>query len=73
MRDGGLLILQDSAQQSDSPELTHFQRWFNSHFHEPYFKDYVRDDLAGAARESGFEVQDVETHFVSKVVVARKV
>jgi ubiquinone/menaquinone biosynthesis C-methylase UbiE len=72
LRPGGLLVLMDSAQVSDSPEFTHFQQWFAGHFHEPYFQDYLRNDLDELAREAGFEIECVQPHFVSKLVAARR-
>ena len=40
--------------------------------HEPFYRDYIEDDLAALIREAGFTIESVEPHFVSKVVVARK-
>ncbi|HUH03315.1 MAG TPA: methyltransferase domain-containing protein [Kofleriaceae bacterium] len=72
LRPGGLLVLQDSAQPFDSGELEDALHNFPRDFHEPFYDDYLRDDLAAAATESGFEVESVEAHLVAKVVVARK-
>ncbi|MCZ7677413.1 MAG: hypothetical protein M5U28_01010 [Sandaracinaceae bacterium] len=41
-------------------------------FHEPFYRDYLKDDLRAALEESGFEVASVDPCFVAKVVVARK-
>jgi ubiquinone/menaquinone biosynthesis C-methylase UbiE len=67
---GGLLVLQDAAQPSDSMEIAPALRQFSKDLHEPYFADYLSDDLAPLLRESGFEVVHVAPHFVSKVVSA---
>jgi ubiquinone/menaquinone biosynthesis C-methylase UbiE len=72
LRPGGLLVLEDSAQPFDSGELEDALRNFPRDFHEPFYEDYLRDDLAAAAAESGFVVESVEPHLVAKVVVARK-
>ena len=72
LKPGGLLILCDSGQSTESPDLQHYSKWFKKHFHEPYIDDYVQDDLAGIADEVGFEVESSQPHFVSKVVTARK-
>src|SRR5262249_13840517 len=45
LRPGGLLVLLDSGQHSESPELDHFAHWFARHFHEPYIGDYTGDEL----------------------------
>ncbi len=72
LRPGARLVLCDSAQLSDSAELADVLRSFPAAYHEPYYKSYLRDDLAGLLRECGFELESSEAHFVSKVVVARK-
>lgn len=73
LRPGGLLLISDSGQRTESPELHHFAAWFQKHFHEPYIEDYYGDDLAEMTAAAGFQVEEVQTHFVSKLVVARKV
>jgi len=72
LRPGGLLVIADSAQLGESGELAFFLGRFAAEFHEPFYRDYVRDDLAVAAADAGLRVESVEPHFVSKVVVARK-
>jgi ubiquinone/menaquinone biosynthesis C-methylase UbiE len=72
VRPGGIVVISDSAQPSDSPELTYFLECFPVLYHEPYFKSYARHDLGDALREVGFEVLSSEPSFVSKMVVARR-
>jgi len=72
LRPGGLLVVEDSAQLAESGELAYFLGRFAAEFHEPFYRDYVADDLAVALADAGFTVETVERHFVSKVVVARK-
>lgn len=67
---GGLLVLEDAAQPSDSPELAPALRQFSKDLHEPFFGDYLRDDLAELAGGAGFDVQGTLPHFVAKVVTA---
>jgi len=69
---GGLLVIEDSAQLSDSGELAQVLANFSDDFHEPYYKGYIRDDLAEALEEAGFDVESSEPHMVAKVVVARR-
>jgi hypothetical protein len=64
-------VLQDAAQPSESGEIAPSLMQFSEDMHEPFFADYLEDDLALLAAESGFEVQSVAPHFVSKVVVCR--
>jgi ubiquinone/menaquinone biosynthesis C-methylase UbiE len=72
VRPGGLVVLEDSAQLTESAELATSLRSFPGEFHEPFYADYLEDDLAGLLREVGFEVESSESQFVSKVVVARR-
>jgi ubiquinone/menaquinone biosynthesis C-methylase UbiE len=73
LRPGGLLVIEDSAQLVESGDLAFFLGRFAADFHEPFYRDYVADDLAVPITEAGFRVDSVETHFVSKVFIARKV
>lgn len=73
IKPGGLIVLEDSAQLADSPELASVLREFPRDFHEPFYEDYLEDDLACLLARSGFEVISVEPHLVAKVVVARRV
>lgn len=72
VRPGGLLVLEDSAQLSESAELATALHSFPGEFHEPFYADYLEDDLADLVREVGFEVESSEPQFVAKVVVARR-
>lgn len=72
LRPGGLLVIEDSAQPSDSPELAAVLAGFPTEFHEPFYADYLEDDLAGLLGEHGFVVDDVTPHLVAKVVTAHK-
>lgn len=72
VRPGGLIVIEDSAQLAESGPLEAALRAFPSEFHEPFYADYLEDDLAPMLAETGLEVTDVEPHLVAKVVVARK-
>ena len=72
LRPGGTVVIEDSAQLAESPDLAPFLGRFAVDFHEPFYEEYLKDDLAEALREVGFEVQLVERAFLSKVVVARR-
>lgn len=72
LRPGGLCVIEDSAQRVDSPEMMFFLERFPEDFHEPFYADYLDDDLAAAAEEVGFESPTAEPIFVAKVVTARK-
>lgn len=72
LKPGGRMVICDSAQLSDSRELQAVLLGFAAAYHEPYFKGYLRDDLATLMRQCGFEVESSAPHLVSKVVVGRK-
>lgn len=69
---GGVVVIEDSAQLADSAAIADVLGRFSREFHEPFYEDYLADDLAEALAEVGFEVETVETHFVARVVSARK-
>ncbi len=72
LRPGGLLVVEDSAQLSESGEIAFLLGKFSEDFHEPFHREYARDDIGAALERQGFRVESTEPHFVSKVVVARK-
>jgi ubiquinone/menaquinone biosynthesis C-methylase UbiE len=72
LRPGGLVVLEDSAQVAESPELEGVLRGFPKEFHEPFYADYLGDDLAGILDEIGFVNVTTEAHLVAKVVVASR-
>ena len=69
---GGIVVLEDSTQPSDSPALGDILDSFARTYHEPFYPDYLKDDLSDLATEAGFTVKSVETHMVAKVVVATR-
>jgi ubiquinone/menaquinone biosynthesis C-methylase UbiE len=69
---GGRFVVCDSAQLADSSELEPALRTFAATYHEPYYKGYLRDDLAEVMTECGFDVELSVPYLVSKVVVGRK-
>jgi ubiquinone/menaquinone biosynthesis C-methylase UbiE len=72
LRPGGLLVIEDSIQVADSAKLAILMSQFAEDHHEPYYQDYVRNDLAAPLQEGGFDIESVEPHYVSKVIIARK-
>ncbi len=72
LRPGGLVVIEDSAQVSESPELADVLHGFPRDFHEPFYADYLADDLGATLREVGFDVVATQPHLVAKVVIARR-
>jgi ubiquinone/menaquinone biosynthesis C-methylase UbiE len=68
---GGLLVVEDSAQLAESEVLAAGLANFARDFHEPFYEDYLRDDIAVLLGEAGFQVESITPAYVSKVVVAR--
>lgn len=69
---GGILIICDSIQMFDSPELADIMEFFPTTFHEPYYRNYVADDLVQRLEKVGFEDIEVQVHFLSKYLIAYK-
>ena len=69
---GGVLILADSIQIEDSPEFTPIMENFHKIFHEPFYRDYIIDDINLRLENSGFTSISSESHFMTKVWKANK-
>jgi hypothetical protein len=65
-------VLGDAAQPSESAELRPALEQFSKDMHEPFFADYLEDDLTRLLQEEGFAGIQAAPHFVSKVVSATK-
>ncbi|MGE4652968.1 MAG: class I SAM-dependent methyltransferase [Myxococcota bacterium] len=72
LRPGGLFVCEDSAQHAEASDLSEFLEAFASDMHEPFYRDYVQDDLARLAEKEGFEVRAVDRAWLAKVVTARR-
>ncbi|ABA19775.1 UbiE/COQ5 methyltransferase [Trichormus variabilis ATCC 29413] len=69
---GGVFIICDSIQMSDSPEMAVLMDNFSDTFHEPYYKHYSTDNLVERLEKVGFENIEVQVHFMSKYFIAHK-
>src|SRR5439155_6970200 len=56
VRPGGLVVVADSIQLADAPELQAQILDFPARYHEPYYLDYVHDDLAGRLRDARLSI-----------------
>jgi ubiquinone/menaquinone biosynthesis C-methylase UbiE len=70
LRPGGRVIVLDSVQRSDAPELAYFIDRFSREMHEPFYREYLDDDLAVGMAEKGLTVHGVEQVYLAKLVVA---
>jgi len=73
VRPGGLVVVADSIQLSDAPELEREILGFPARFHEPYYLGYVKDDLAQRLTEAGLHVTGTKLAFLTKIVIAEKI
>ncbi len=69
---GGTLVLADSIQIEDSPKFTPIMENFHKIFHEPFYRDYIVDDIDLRLEKSGFTSITSESHFMTKVWKANK-
>ncbi len=69
---GGVFVICDSIQMSDSPDMQYVMDSFHETFHEPYYKHYITDDLVQRLEKAGFENISQQVHFMSKYLIAHK-
>ena len=69
---GGVFVLADSVQMADSAKFASVMENFRRVFHEPYYRDYIGDDIDARLSAAGFEGITAETHFMTRVWSARK-
>lgn len=72
LQPGGVLVICDSIQHQDSPEFAPMMMNFATLFHEPYYENYVQDDLIARLQEIGFSAVEASVHFLSKYLIAHK-
>ncbi|RMH72296.1 MAG: class I SAM-dependent methyltransferase [Cyanobacteria bacterium J007] len=72
IKPGGWFVICDSIQLGDVPEWDSLLHNFPISFHEPYYNDYIRDDLERRLHRAGFGEVYTQMHHASKYWVARK-
>jgi len=72
LKPGGTLIFVDSIQRGDHAAYDELLDRFPFGFHEPYYRDYVRDDLEGLFADNGMTCSSVERAFFRRVMVLRQ-
>ncbi len=65
---GAIHVAVDSLQTGDVPALDWALEEFPERFHEPFYRDYARHELAEMIEAAGFEDVHRDTAFLSKVV-----
>lgn len=72
LQPGGVAVICDSIQVEDDPDLKPAMENFQTLFHEPYYRDYIQDDLPAKLQTAGFVDVSTYSYFMSKYWVARK-
>jgi len=72
LKPNGVLLFMDSIQHGDRQDYDPLLERFPQAMHEPYYADYVRDDLSGLFRDAGFEVDLVRREFFARMMVLRR-
>lgn len=72
LKPNGTLVICDSIQVQDSPDFAPMMRNFATLFHEPYYQNYIQDDLIQRLQGIGFKNIQTEMHFMSKYLIAQK-
>ena len=72
LRPGGLAVFVDSLQLGDEPAFDGLLDLFPAAYHEPYYADYVRQDVPALFAAAGLQPVDSGRAHMSKVVVAAK-
>ena len=69
---GGILVLADSIQENDSPDFIQIMDNFHKSFHEPFYCDYIKEDINFKMEEIGFKNIKSNSFFMTKVWSAIK-
>jgi ubiquinone/menaquinone biosynthesis C-methylase UbiE len=72
LKPGGMLVFIDSLQHGDRPRWDGLLDAFPARFHEPYYRNYLIDELDAVFRDAGLVSEASWTSFFSKVMVRRK-
>lgn len=72
LQPGGVFVICDSIQALDSPAQRPMMENFANLFHEPYYRNYIEDDLNQRLEKAGLVVKEIQHHFMSKYWVAVK-
>ncbi len=69
---GGRIVIEDSGQLVEAGPIGFFLQRFPEDFHEPFYRDYLGDDLAIPMAQAGLAGVETEPCFVAKVLVGDK-
>ncbi len=72
LKPGGILVFIDSLQLGDKPGYDGMLKAFPDRFHEPYYMNYIQDDLAAIFSEQRLLPSATWNAFLSKIIVCEK-
>jgi ubiquinone/menaquinone biosynthesis C-methylase UbiE len=72
VKPGGVLVLVDSVQPSDTPDLARLLEAFPVYFHEPYYGSYAETDLPALFAEAGLRRVGEDRAFLTKALLLEK-
>ncbi|MDJ0895781.1 MAG: methyltransferase domain-containing protein [Alphaproteobacteria bacterium] len=72
LKPGGALIFVDSIQLGDFPAFDPMLERFPVNYHEPYYHDFITQDLSALFEAAQLTVEWEERAFLSKVILCRK-
>lgn len=71
-RDGGYVIVCDSLQTKDRPEWQEVLEDFPKRYHEPFYRNYLEEDIEEMANALGLEKVHGEAVLLTKCLIFRK-
>jgi ubiquinone/menaquinone biosynthesis C-methylase UbiE len=72
LKPGGVLVLADSVQLADSPQFQPVMENFRRVFHEPYYRDYISDQIETRLDRAGFAQISAENWFMTRIWCATR-
>jgi ubiquinone/menaquinone biosynthesis C-methylase UbiE len=73
LRPGGQLIFVDSIQLGDKPQFDGSLKAFPTNYHEPYYLDFVEEDLDPMFTSAGLSRKSQDLAYFSKILSYEKV
>ena len=72
IKPGGVLVLADSIQTGDTPDMDRMLEHFPIGFHEPYYSTYLKEDLPALFGAVGFDMEETDLSFLTKTLRFRR-
>jgi ubiquinone/menaquinone biosynthesis C-methylase UbiE len=72
LKPGGILLFMDSIQRGDRPDFDPLLDRFPQAMHEPYFEDYIEDDLRDVFAAAGLALESEDRAFFARMMVLRR-